>query len=318
MGQPKAHWTDDGGDWFATVGPYQLEARIEDGNGLWVVALRDDVDGDDEYLARVIVDGPCDLADLMRLAEAELARRLHGAAETMDGRELVGEQEEQPADSAAAPIAKHYCDSGACTGLSEQHSWTAHLTIGPTDAEAIARQVAPKGGLWVDPNTSRLMWPECERELEQAAPFPERLGGAAAEREMARKWAVPEDVANCLQPTGPDPYRRAADQFLRLHPPCSVCGRYPTPHHGEAWACIFAVYECGHTSDQQVRGSREWAIALMAEGNTMRDRRGRLWDWDEERKHWSGQDAGGVFGHTGYTAIDASYLPESGWDMPHF
>jgi hypothetical protein len=35
------------------------------------------------------VDGPCDITDLMRLAEAELARRLRLAAETMDGVELV-------------------------------------------------------------------------------------------------------------------------------------------------------------------------------------------------------------------------------------
>jgi hypothetical protein len=84
MNQPKAKWSydSDGDFWDATVGPFYLQiftgrgtAELYDRGwkGLWSSTLQT----------------PCDVVDLMRLAEDELARRLHSAADTMDGDELV-------------------------------------------------------------------------------------------------------------------------------------------------------------------------------------------------------------------------------------
>lgn len=93
MGQPKAKWERDpeNGGWRADVGPFHLEvntacdgrAELYDSEwkGLW-----------DHRPAE-----PYDIVDLMLLSEAELKRRLRGAADTMDGKELVAEQEAVPA-----------------------------------------------------------------------------------------------------------------------------------------------------------------------------------------------------------------------------
>ena len=85
MSQPKAKWTKASGSevWSAFVGPFYLEVNPPGCSLREVSTLA--------VLWEHIGPVPCDAPDLMRLTEAELARRLEGAAETMDGGELVGE-----------------------------------------------------------------------------------------------------------------------------------------------------------------------------------------------------------------------------------
>lgn len=84
--EPKAKWQQVeaySGEWSADVGPYVLEVVTMLGRcSIW----------QNKPCHRIwekTTSTPCDVTDLMRLTEAELARRLTGAAETMDGGELV-------------------------------------------------------------------------------------------------------------------------------------------------------------------------------------------------------------------------------------
>lgn len=92
MTQPKAKWSAYDEDtkriWTAAVGPFYLEANTADG---YAELCSYDFESASigEQLWKQPVSGPCDITDLMRLAEAELARRLRHAAETMDGNGLV-------------------------------------------------------------------------------------------------------------------------------------------------------------------------------------------------------------------------------------
>lgn len=102
MGQPKAEWERHGAGWRSIVGRYELVVCVPMGSiGIREILTRRpstwDIVGADMnsteaprlWLWQDTVPVPCDLADLMRLAESELARRLREAAETMDGSELV-------------------------------------------------------------------------------------------------------------------------------------------------------------------------------------------------------------------------------------
>jgi len=86
--QPKAKWKkcDWRNAWTAVVGPFHLEISPSSGE-----CLLSQWDGHEVGAAlwRDTRTVPCDVTDLMRLTEAELARRLEDAAETMDGRDLV-------------------------------------------------------------------------------------------------------------------------------------------------------------------------------------------------------------------------------------
>jgi hypothetical protein len=89
--QPKARWSlyiEGKRIWTAAVGPYHLEAHGHEGRAV----IRESA-AESNTLGRSLwqtsVGIPCDVVELMRLAEEELARRLSKAAETMDGRELV-------------------------------------------------------------------------------------------------------------------------------------------------------------------------------------------------------------------------------------
>lgn len=88
MGQPKAKWSKYGvNEWSAEVGPLWLQVQPSTGRiEIWTTSPSGLIWSTKEPT-------PCDVTDLMRLAEAELARRLHGAADTMNGRELVAEPE---------------------------------------------------------------------------------------------------------------------------------------------------------------------------------------------------------------------------------
>ncbi len=87
MNLPKAKWSEvfvSTGEWSATVGPYTLEVGRNLGRcEIWH-------QGHLTPIWSRAVPTPCDAADLMRITEAELARRLTAAAETMDGNELLG------------------------------------------------------------------------------------------------------------------------------------------------------------------------------------------------------------------------------------
>ncbi len=84
--EPKAKWSEvfvATGEWSAEVGPFTLEIGRNLGRcEIWHHGHRTSI------WSR-IVSTPCDVADLMRLTEAELARRLVKAAETMEGSELA-------------------------------------------------------------------------------------------------------------------------------------------------------------------------------------------------------------------------------------
>jgi hypothetical protein len=96
MSKPKAEWKVDacGEEWSAEVGPFGMVVAPHNGSiELW---QRDPL----ERLWLETQPTPCDAADLMRLAEAELARRIEHTAETMDWTQLVAgklETKEQPA-----------------------------------------------------------------------------------------------------------------------------------------------------------------------------------------------------------------------------
>ena len=101
--EPKARWSqwaNIDGDWTATVGPFRLDVAAQAG---WCCLSHRD-----PYLPlwEQKVATPCDVTDLMRLTESELARRLEKAAATMDGGELV---------AAPYPGRHGYCDRYGCT-----------------------------------------------------------------------------------------------------------------------------------------------------------------------------------------------------------
>lgn len=85
MTQPKAKWErmDKRGDWSATVGPYLLGVSQPEQRYSILVGGRVD-----RVLAQIEYAEPVDAAELMCRCEAELARRLTHAAETMDFGEL--------------------------------------------------------------------------------------------------------------------------------------------------------------------------------------------------------------------------------------
>lgn len=84
--EPKAKWFEvfvQTGEWSAEVGPFMLEVHCRGGRcEIWQ-------NNHYQMLWSQTVSTPCDVADIMRLTEAELARRLVKAAETMKGSELA-------------------------------------------------------------------------------------------------------------------------------------------------------------------------------------------------------------------------------------
>lgn len=91
--EPKAKWTRRGNAWTAVVGPFHLMVTPKNGG----CEICDSDTSTSPVTAGALVwdnrdnplPTPCDVTDLMRMTEAELARRLTGAAETMRGEGLV-------------------------------------------------------------------------------------------------------------------------------------------------------------------------------------------------------------------------------------
>lgn len=92
MRQPKAKWSPYDEDtrriWTAAVGPFYLDVNANAGT-CEIAEWEADSGTIGETLWEQDVPTPCDVVDLMLLAEADLERRLRGAAETMRGEELV-------------------------------------------------------------------------------------------------------------------------------------------------------------------------------------------------------------------------------------
>lgn len=160
MGQPKAEWNVyQPGCAHAEVGMFFLDVHVmQDGWSDWVVADADDVIAEGGWR------GPCDITDLMRLAEAELARRLHGAADSMDGRELVAPVSLRPTVSPLHPVdTSDKTPVGVVEKVNEDGTVLVRVggaapTIDEKCKQEIAERVAPAGGLWVDTATNQLMW----------------------------------------------------------------------------------------------------------------------------------------------------------------
>jgi len=82
--EPKAKWHKLSAHcWRAEVGPFRLEVILDDGE----CQIADAKTYAQLWFQKVAT--PCDVTDLMRHTESELARRLEKAASTMDGGELV-------------------------------------------------------------------------------------------------------------------------------------------------------------------------------------------------------------------------------------
>jgi hypothetical protein len=84
--EPKAKWSvlyAESNEWAAEVGPFVLQVAPRVGRcEIWQ-------DKPSYRIWEHLAPTPCDVTDLMRLTEAELARRLVTTAETMEGGELV-------------------------------------------------------------------------------------------------------------------------------------------------------------------------------------------------------------------------------------
>lgn len=235
MGQPKAKWSryeDSQQVWTAIVGPFYLDVDGETGDceiAEW--------DAESASIGRTLWEHhtppPCDVVDLMRLTEDELARRLHGAAETMDGKELV-----------AKPEPRRQCGADGCDGHSH-----------PDEACKVA--------------DCRL----CKRDFAMCSLFEQICRGCLREAHEMQNAAQP--LVRGLV----DLFHTAAAELHRKSPPCFVCGAQPKlitdcePGSEQ----IRIEYRCGHSDEQRVRGSREWAVALMAVGSSVTDVHGRDW-----------------------------------------
>jgi len=305
MGQPKAKWPECSGVWFARVGQYQLEVSIGPSRGEWVVGIFDDDSGDDEYLVRETVPVPCDLPDLMRLAEAELARRLRGAADSMDGRELVVAAP-KPANTCAfdgcdaEPCGKYFRPDLCVDHARQDERENFQLRYSTVEFDQTCYLCGRTKATTQKLHEEHLM--QCKRHPPQEHLT---IGPAEAYEMVETVWGSVRIGAR----KSPDPYQKAALEFSRKFPPCTVCGVVARLCVNYELNAVGGAYGCGHTEAQRVRGSREWAIALMANGNTARDRYGKHWEWRGGPRIWIGNGAA-------YVARTACELPADGWDLP--
>lgn len=199
MGQPKAKWErgDVDSEWYCEVGPFGLV--VSTAVGRWELWQKDPLtlladNGDEPHVL------PCDAADLMRLAEAELARRLHGAAESMDGRELVAE-----------PVAGHdYSVCEECCGRSSE------LTDGKCYI-CVMRAEQKRGNLWLLHDGSGAPKPLTYANAVAPKPLtPENIERAIAEMNTIAKGDAPK----CQMCGTPAPERYRGKRVITC-PECS-------------------------------------------------------------------------------------------------
>lgn len=132
MMHPKARWTRGKRlplAWTSKVGPFHLEVDTEIGRCELCEYDPDNTDPGPSLWIHY-APTPCDAADLMRLTEAELARRLEETAGSMDGRGLVAETKR--AISSAGPRRdadddEDYCGCGDCSECCPRDVWDAKI-----------------------------------------------------------------------------------------------------------------------------------------------------------------------------------------------
>lgn len=281
MGQPKAKWQfDPGAGWSADCGPFHLHANnAGDGRaelydsewkGLWEHQLAE----------------PYDVVDLMLLAEAELERRLRGAAETMDGKEL-----------AAAPEPPETMQCRFCStvvGTTETFEDVCASCLRESHAmrnAAIASTHAPAANQ-VDPY---------EAVLDQV------LDDAKAPNDTHRLLAA---IFKCVKTPTIDPAPAP------LVHPCAVCAGVGSLNYAETGTNNYATCWCCQGNgklDWNLKsprwaanrvGTREWAIAEMRAGKAVVDIAGHGWIVE-----------GNVYVRDGW-AQTSEMLPATGWRLP--
>lgn len=255
MGQPKAKWEQMGQRcWRAFVGGYELVALAHE----------------DECYAELFADEraaplwhqtatqPCDIVDLMLLAEAELERRLRGAADTMDGAELVAEQEAVAVEQ-LLPYCNMCCDT------------RAPLTDGKCDACLLRGSVLEQRHaelLAVPDNRADEPW---ERRLARATP------AVSFSNMPSLAWALTHlragrECTDCFGVT----YRMVGEnrfnyRLLLDSQRGGTCDKLPNK---DGWRLAAAA-----------EGSREWAIERMARGGSCVDVDGDIW-WRSEGRYF--------------------------------
>lgn len=345
MGQPKAKWGRCGSEliwWRAKVGPFQL---IADARAAEVLI---EFNGDNVW--QRTIEKPCDLADLMRLAESELERRLRATADTMDGSGLVAEHV-AGADCSVCEECGAHCQpigsmvDGRCAGCRR-----GGRLLSPGEM-SVAIGSAPQPDNWltrskakVDAALTRLVagadtlnW-ICEFDTCDKAPtvrrgsmsycdahareHDENVARAEADCEAGLRTKIVGADGKVRgyskrREAEQDPYQRAALAFSRLNPPCTVCGESARLRitNGEAMPfstdqdiVAAAHYQCGHTEAERVRGSRDWAVAMMHRGNSVTDVDGNEWLWLEHCRQFACAALGML--------RDAPVDEPDGWRLP--
>jgi hypothetical protein len=307
MTQPKAKWERFEARWVANVGPFELVASLQEG-AAWIhlASAEPDEDGTADPIWDAEIPVPCDLADLMRLAEAELARRLHRAADTMDGRELVAEDEHVGGrDCSACEECGEHClpidcerdgKCARCRPAEKRLMFGVDLAYG-ADSAVVATIEARTGRLLSEEHFALSSPPHSGKTaaMLEAEEIAQRMGGSlewlscpgeSGSRAGAEVHGrVTKQLFNA---PSEDIYARASREWSRKNPPCSVCGVSPKMMTNIAKLVeqgveyvpeIWALYGCGCHS--LVRGSRDWAIAMMKRGNSVADQFGREWTESE-------------------------------------
>jgi hypothetical protein len=115
--QPKARWTthSHSGVWTASLGVFVLYVETDIGQGsIYANRVYQSLGGATRFvLWSTLVPTPCDAADLMRLCEAELSRRLRVVADTLAGDELAPQATppEASTDTLAVTSFAQLCDT---------------------------------------------------------------------------------------------------------------------------------------------------------------------------------------------------------------
>lgn len=281
MGQPKAKWecSPNKNNADCRVGPFNLEAHVHRSGGKWAVF------GDD-LLTSADVVGPCDIVDLMLLAEAELERRLRGAAETMDGKELVAEDANAPKCTkcgARAPERYRGKRVITCPECSDPPKYAEHVTLGITGSRASAE---------AHQYTSDKTPVGTVERVNDDGTVLVRVGGST---NLFNEYAARQDKRLSALMLGPDEGSLAwALAHLRAGRECTDCfgvtyrmvseGRYSYRQGSGAsqrgGTCDKLPNKDGWKLADAAEGSREWAIEQMAAGQNCTDSDGDVW-WRE-------------------------------------
>lgn len=254
MGQPKAKWSPYDEDtkriWTAAVGPFYLDVNANDGT-CEIAEWEADSGTIGETLWEQDVPTPCDVVDLMLLAEAELERRLREAAETMSGEELVAE----PLSSGPT----HRYPVCAALDCCEEQSWGRGFWPGLCETHARLK----------------------ERANELAA-----TGGLVC---GSREWAISsleEEPWKRLVNVN-----RPGHAWHRLRRECVLerdKGTWVSQELPEELKSGWSVLPVA--SEPPAEGSREWAIAEMRRGDQLIDEHGRAWIWYEQEDEFRCSD----------------------------